>query len=206
MWTVTIKRPDIANIVRSTAKFWENPGVVHKKAVEKILPFVLRTANLGITYGGKDSGIEMLAYADSDHATCPDTRRSVSRGAVLLAGGAISWHSRTQEITASTSSELEYVTLAETLKYVRCPRQMEAFIMPTLESYSVTVMEDNQGGIKMANSKRTGHIDVKHHVVRNAVDEGKVTIVYVETGSQHADVLTKGLEKNTFLGNDSFSR
>lgn len=74
--------------------------------------------------------------------------------------------------------------------------------MPTLESYPITVMEDNQGAIKIAknkfSSKSTRHIDAKNHVVRDATDRGKLAIVYVKTGSQHADVLTKALEKNKF--------
>ena len=143
----------------------------------KILQYVLRTVDLGITFCGKDNGIEMLAYADSDHATCPDTRRLVSGGAVLLGGAAISWYSRTQEITASGTSESEYVALAEIVKEVLFLRQVQAFIMQTMQSHPITIKKDNEGAIKMANNKfrsrRTRHIDIKHHVVRDAVDPGR---------------------------------
>ena len=57
----------------------------------------------------------MLSYIDSDHATCPDSRRSISGGAVMLGGGTISWFSRAQRVAASASSESEYVALAEIL-------------------------------------------------------------------------------------------
>ena len=59
-------------------------------------------------------------------------------------------------------------------------------------------MEDNQGAIKMANnkhsSKRTRHIDVKHHIFPDAIEEGLVRIVYVRSEEQHADIVTKTLD------------
>ena len=132
----------------------------------KILQYVKRTQATGIIYGGDgNGGMAMRAFADADHATCPDTRRSVSGGAVFLGGGAISWFSRGQAITAEGTSEAEYVALSEVAKEVLFLRQVQAFIMPTLESYPVDIMEDNQGTGKKANnkysSKRTRHIDIK---------------------------------------------
>ena len=62
----------------------------------------------------------------------------------------------------------------------------------------IKIHEDNQGAIKMAtnrfSSRRTRHVDVKHHIVRDAVEgEGVVQVGYVKSGEQHADVLTKAL-------------
>ena len=79
---------------------------------------------------------------------------------------------------------------------------MQEFVTPTINDYSVIVNEDNQGAIIMANnkfsSKRTRHIDVKHHAIRDAVEEGKVKVEYVVTEEQHADVLTKALAAQKF--------
>ena len=43
MWTATMTRPDIACAVRAVARFCENPGPAHKKAVVKILKYLLHT-------------------------------------------------------------------------------------------------------------------------------------------------------------------
>ena len=63
-------------------------------------------------------------------------------------------------------------------------------------------MENNQGAIKMANNKhsrrRIRHTDVKHRIVREAVEEGLVRIVYVRSEEQHADILTKALDMRIF--------
>ena len=144
----------------------------------------------------------MSAYVDSDHATCPDSRRSVSGGAVMLGGATISWFSRAQRGTASASSESEYVVLAEIVNEIKFLCQVQEFIMPTLRKSTIPIMKDNQGSIKMANNKhssrRTRHIDVKHHMVRDAVVGGLIRIVYVRSEEQHADILTKALGMRTF--------
>lgn len=47
-------------------------------------------------------------------------------------------------------------------------------------------------------SKRTRHIDVKHHFIRGAVLEKKVYVVYIGTEVQHICMLTKPLNANLF--------
>ena len=47
-------------------------------------------------------------------------------------------------------------------------------------------------------SRHTRHVDVKHHIVRDAVESGVVEIHHVKSGEQQADVLTKALNVNTF--------
>ena len=116
MWTATMTRPDIACAVRAVARFCENPGLVHKKAVVKILQYLLHTKEWGIMYCGEDCGLCMEAYADSSFGACLNTRRSVSVAVLMLAKGAISWHSKIQEVTASGTSEAEYVALSEVVK------------------------------------------------------------------------------------------
>ena len=61
---------------------------------------------------------------------------------------------------------------------------------------------DYKGTIKMAenmfSSRRTRHIDVKHHLVRDAVDGGIIRVDYVKSGKQHADVLIKAIDVKSF--------
>ena len=114
----------------------------------------------------------------------------------MLGGGAISWSSRVQKVTAAASSESKYVALAEVANELRFLRQVKGFSTPPIDDTIVT-REDNEGAIKMAtnhfSSRRTRHVDVKHHIVRDAVESGVVQTHYVKSGEQHADVLTKAL-------------
>ena len=104
-------------------------------------------------------------------------------------------------MTASASSELEYVALAEFVNELRFLRQMKSFLTPPIDDNIIT-RKDNEGAIKIVtnrfSSRRTRHVDVKHHTVRDVVESGVVRIHYVKSGEQHADVLTKALDANTF--------
>ena len=65
------------------------------------------------------------------------------------------------------------------------------------------VYEDNSAAMKIANNataiKRTKHIDVRHHFLREHVDQGTIKILPVSTKEQLADVMTKVLGKVAFL-------
>ena len=59
--------------------------------------------------------------------------------------------------------------MSEFVREVLSLRQVQAFIMPALESSLVDIVKDNQGAIKMAinrpSLKRARHIDIKHHLI-----------------------------------------
>ena len=208
MWTATMTRPDIACAVRAVARFFENPGPAHKKSVMKILQYLLHTKEWGITYGGQGCGLCMEAYTDSDFGACLNTRRSVSGAVLMLVKEAISWHSRMQEVTASGTSEVEYVALSEVVKEVLFLRQVQEFMEPSMRVSAVNVFKDNGGVIKLATNKhasrRAKHIDVKHHLVRDASDARKVRVAYVRSEDQHADLLTKPLDTQKFYKHAKF--
>ena len=66
----------------------------------------------------------------------------------------------------------------------------------------VETLVHEDGAIKMTenmfSSRRTRHIDVKHHMVRDAVDGGIIRVEYVKSREQHADVLTKAMDAKSF--------
>ena len=53
-------------------------------------------------------------------------------------------------------------------------------------------------------SRRTKHIDVEHHLVRDASDARKVRVAYVRSEYQHADLLTKPLDMQKFYKHAKF--
>ncbi len=56
---------------------------------------------------------------------------------------------------------------------------------------------DNQGGIFMAlnstNDKRTKHIDIRHHFIRDFLEEGHAKLYWIPTDQMIADGLTKNV-------------
>lgn len=71
----------------------------------------------------------------------------------------------------------------------------------------IPLHEDNQGPIKMANtrlsSQRTRHIDVKHHVVRDAIDSAIIRVESANLEEQDTD-LNRALDANNFEGHTRF--
>ena len=80
-----------------------------------ILEYVFSTSDFGIMFK-KGSGIELVAFADADYASKPADRRSVSGRAIMCAGAFGCWFSRTRKYVTLSSTEAEYVALADTIK------------------------------------------------------------------------------------------
>ena len=79
MWVANMTRTDLAYTAHKHAKFGDNPGPEHWKAVMKALQYLKRTTSLGVTYeAATEDNMKLSAWVDADHASCPDTRRSVS--------------------------------------------------------------------------------------------------------------------------------
>jgi len=47
-------------------------------------------------------------------------------------------------------------------------------------------------------SKRTKHIDIRHHFIKDAVESGLLKIEWISTEKQLADMMTKSLPKERF--------
>ena len=79
---------------------------------------------------------------------------------------------------------------------------------PSMRVGAMNVFEDNEGAIKLATNKyasrRTKHIDVKHHLVRDASDARKARVAYVRSEHQHANLLTTPLDMKKFYKHAKF--
>nr|GEX09815.1 uncharacterized mitochondrial protein AtMg00810-like [Tanacetum cinerariifolium] len=64
---VTSSRPDIMFATCMCARYQANPNEQHVSAVKKIFRYLKGTINLDLWYP-KDSGFDLTAYSDADHA------------------------------------------------------------------------------------------------------------------------------------------
>ncbi|CAN0022658.1 unnamed protein product, partial [Choristocarpus tenellus] len=112
IWASVMTRLDIANAVREVAKYNSNPKVTHWRAVKCILAYLNTCPSVGLRFGGFDTECELSAYADASYAGDWNDRRSVTGGAIMFAGGAISWMSKVQRVVALSSTDSEYIALS----------------------------------------------------------------------------------------------
>jgi hypothetical protein len=204
VWT----RPDLGFAVQSLTRHFNAVGPEHLAAAKRVLRYVQGTLDLSIRYGGDGEsevvhrGAELEGYCDSDWAGDRDTRRSTTAYVFMLNGGVVSWNSRLQTTVALSSTEAEYMAA--------CAAAQEAVFLRRLLTdlgyvqYGPTVIHaDNQGCIALSKNpihhKRTKHIDVRYHYVRDLVDDGVVQLEYIHTNEQLADVLTKALPREQLV-------
>ena len=72
--------------------------------------------------------LSMQVFADADYATMTADMRSVSGGLMMCGGACVSWFSTTQKCVTLSTTEAEYVALADVMKEVLFLRQVYRFM------------------------------------------------------------------------------
>jgi hypothetical protein len=120
---------------------------------------------------------------------------------IFLSGNAISWKSKAQPCVTLSSTEAEYVALNETVREVKFIFQLLE-IMGVKAERPAKILVDNVGSIFLSQNKtsekRTKHIDMKCHFIREQIQNGLVTVEFVRTSENHADAFTKNLGSEKF--------
>lgn len=199
MFAAVVSRPDIMFAVSLVSRFVTDPKPIHWTAVKRIFRYLKGTMSEGIVYGGDKE--DLIAFSDSDYAGCLDSRKSTSGYLFTLAGSAVTWSSQRQSIVALSTTEAEYVSACEAAKEAIWLRLLLSDVGVTLNG-PTQMQLDNQGSIKLIENpafhKRTKHIDVRYHFIREKYESGEIDIVYVNSKAQLADIFTKGLPRMRF--------
>ena len=75
-------RPDLAFAVQHLSQFMADPRVPHYEAAKHVLRYINKDSCQGLFMNNFDD-FNLQAYCDSDWASCPQSRRSVSGFVVL---------------------------------------------------------------------------------------------------------------------------
>ncbi|GKA66632.1 uncharacterized mitochondrial protein-like protein [Tanacetum coccineum] len=109
---LTSSRPDIVHATCYCACYQARPTEKHLAEVKWIFRYLKNTINMGLWYL-KDTGFELTAFSNSDHAGCLDIRKSTSDGIQFLGGDKlVSWSSKKQDCTSMSTAKDEYVALS----------------------------------------------------------------------------------------------
>jgi hypothetical protein len=199
-YATTCTRPDLAYVTGLLGRFQSNPGQEHWKLVKKVLRYLQGTKSLMLTYSKSDS-LEVVAYSDSDYAG--EERKSTSGYVFTLAGGAISWKSCKQTVTASSTMYAEFVACYEASGQVNWLKKF----LPGLKVVDsihrpLKLYCDNYPAVQYAHNNRSSgaakHIDIKYYVVKDRVRDQMISLEHISTEKMLADPLTKGLPPNVF--------
>jgi len=201
-------RPDIANAVNQAAKFCSAPTMIHLHAVKRILKYLSGTKQLQLTYTGVNGGalehnVPIIdAYSDADWAGDLQDRKSTTGWILKLAGGAVSWCSRRQDTVAKSTMEAEYVAASSIVDEIVWMRRLLETLHFVQELPTVLNM-DNKSAIETCAGKgkvdKRKHIDVKHHAIMEKIEQGIVSVKYIPSVENQADIFTKALSQKLFV-------
>lgn len=201
VFLASVSRPDIAYAVNVVSRYLNNHNVEHWRAVKRIFSYLKGTAEYGIKYVGGGSKSELVGFSDADYAGDIETRRSTTGYVFCLTNGAVSWSSQRQKLVTLSTTEAEYVAasaaaresiwLRKLLSDIGCPCEKET-----------TLFVDNQSAIQLVKNpvyhKRTKHIDIRYHFIREKTENGDIAVEYVPSEEQRADIFTKALPRERF--------
>lgn len=200
MFAMVGTRPDISYAIGIVSKYSQSPKRIHCTVVRRIMRYLKGTATYQLYFSSTDGVNKLFAYSDANYAMDIDDRKSRSGCHVLFNNGPITWLSRKQTCTSSSITESEYIDASLTTKEVvwLCrTRDLEIpQHIPTLLFY------DNQAAIRMVKNpefhKRTKHVEVQFHFLREFQSNHKILITYVPSQDQYVDIMTKPFPTEKF--------
>ncbi|GJU81698.1 hypothetical protein Tco_1284063 [Tanacetum coccineum] len=154
---------------------------------------------------GRSDNLEVIGYSDSDFAKCKDTSRSTSGYIFMLSGGPISWKSKKQVLTTTSTMMAEYVSVYNATCHAMLLRNLITGLK-IINSISrpLKIYCDNSAAVSFSNSNSsTGaglYLDTKYLFVRERVEEQRISIEHIRTHEMLANPLTKGLLPKVFQG------
>jgi hypothetical protein len=205
MYLSKLTRPDIANAARDLARHSHCPNQGHYKAMGHALRYVRATPNRGLllrptgTWDGKDKDYEFVirGRSDSNYATDPDSRKSVTGSVTYLNDAPVMYQSATQKHVTLSVTEAELaavVSLVQGMMY--CMRIVTSLGLKV--KLPMLCELDNSGARDLLNSWSVGgqtrHVDVKQFYLREMKEEGLVHFKYIPGPENEADIFTKNVE------------
>ena len=202
MYLCVNTRPDIAFSVAKLSQFLSKPHVLHWKAVQKLLKYLKGTTNLGIRYSCQGENKDILTgFSDADYAGCIDSRCSTTGYVFFLNGGPITWQSRKQKSVSLSSCEAELQASCQATKELIWLRKLLNSLDVAQED-GTALLVDNQSTIKLIMNpvlhQRSKHINIQYKFISQQQQLGNVSVKFVPSHDQMADILTKALSHDTF--------
>ncbi|KAL0533768.1 hypothetical protein IC582_027813 [Cucumis melo] len=196
---LTTSRPDIAYAVGICACYQADPRMSHLEVVKRILKYIHGISDFGILYSYDTTSI-LVGYCDADWADSSDDRKSTSGGCFFLGNNLISWFSKKQNCVFLSTAEAEYIAAGSACTQLIWMKNL--FHEYGFTQNIMTLYCDNMNVIDISKNSiqhsQTKHIDIRHHFIRELVENKVITLDHIRSNLQIADIFTKPLNANTF--------
>lgn len=196
LYLATISRPDIAYSASVLCRYISKWSTQHYRAGKHLLRYIRATADLSLTFDGGAGHRGLIGYADASHGGCQDTHRSTTGYLFEAYGGIVAWKSRRQACTTISTAHAETLASTDAARQVEWLRQLLSD-MGYPQTGPTPIYNDNQAAITLSKHphdfKTNKHFDIKTSYLREQREAGKLTLEYVPTALNRADLLTKTL-------------
>jgi transposase InsO family protein len=193
-------RPDIAYAVGVVSQFMHNPSEDHMGAVIRILRYLKGTPGKGIKFE-KSEKLEIEGYTDADWAGNIVDRKSTSGYFTFVGGNLVTWRSKKQNVVALSSAEAEFRGMVKGICELLWLRKLLAELGMNTEA-EMKLYCDNKAAIDISHNPvqhdRTKHIEVDRHFIKEKLDSHIISLPFVRSVEQVADILTKAVANKQF--------
>ena len=196
---IIASRPDISYSVGVCAKYQANSKEPHMIALKRIIKYVKNTADFDVWYS-KDTNDVLVGYSNADQARNADDRKSTSGGYFYVGNNLVSWMSKKQNSISLSTAEAEYIAAGSC-----CTQLLQ--MQKLLHDYGIcqehlTIYCDNTSAINISKNpiqhSQTKHIEIRHHFIRELVEDGTLTLWFIHTDDQKTNFITKPLDNTRF--------
>jgi hypothetical protein len=186
-------RPNLTFAVNFLARFSKCPGESHWKCLHNLINYLA---------GSKTRPLILKPVPDSPKLSCFTNANwggefscSTYGFIIFLHGSPISWNSRRLATFASSTAHAEYMALGHGTKQLLWLQHLFKDI--TGIDTTGRLYCDNQAAIKVCSddvsNKRTRHTDREFYITNQALFRNQVSLSWVDSKHQFADVFTKNL-------------
>jgi hypothetical protein len=172
--------PDLSFSVGVCSRFQSNPKESHFIAVKRIIKYVNSTLNHGIFYS-QNTNLNIVGYSDADWAGNADDRKITSGECFYIGTNMIAWSTKKQNSISLSIAEAKYIAAGNCCIQLLWMKQM-------LEDYGVrqekvSIFCDNTNAINISKNlvqhSQTKHIDIRHHFIRDLVEQQVISLHFV---------------------------
>ena len=197
---LTASRPDIMYSVCLCARFQSCLKESHFRVVKGILKYFKMTMDIGLRYPKSDN-FELIGFSNADFVSCKVERKNISGTCHFLGHSLVLWHSKKQNSIALSTEKAEYIAADLGCTQILWMKQTLSDLDLSFECAPIKC--DNTSAISILKNhvqhSRTKHIEIRHHFLRDHAQKGDITLEFVSTKDQLADILTKPLSEEIFF-------
>ena len=191
-------RPDIlVSVGEVSTGGAEGPSDEHLLASKRIKNYLTTTKSIGITLGDDVKILTLFGYCDASYITTGNCKSRLG-GCMFLGmnGGAIYSFSKNDTTISHSSTEAEIKAVDELCRQVVHVRELLEFMGYKFDA-ATTIYVDNKSAIELCSTlkmtHKTKHINMRINYIRELINKRMVSLSFIPTEYNVADVLTKPL-------------